>query len=246
MYRNTIISEGNLPNHIAIIMDGNGRWAKKRLMPRSFGHEAGWKRLQTLVQYAFEQGVSVVTLYALSTENLYRPKTELDALFDILRSGMEKYAEQLRTKNIQIRVIGDISLLPSDVQAILQSVQTHSERNSEKCLQIALAYGARAEIVRAVNTAIKLGEAVDEKSFAKLLYTRGVPDPDLIIRTGGEQRLSNFLLYQSAYSELYFSKKPFPDFTNSDLSRALTAYAGRNRRYGKTDEQITKDKIFHG
>lgn len=246
MYRNTIISEGNLPNHIAIIMDGNGRWAKKRLMPRSFGHEAGWKRLQTLVQYAFEQGVSVVTLYALSTENLYRPKTELDALFDILRGGMEKYAEQLRTKNIQIRVIGDISLLPSDVQAILQSVQTHSERNSKKCLQIALAYGARAELVRAVNTAIKLGEAVDEKSFARLLYTRGVPDPDLIIRTGGEQRLSNFLLYQSAYSELYFSKKPFPDFTNGDLSRALTAYAGRNRRYGKTDEQITKDKIFHG
>ncbi len=240
MYRNTIISEGNLPNHIAIIMDGNGRWAKKRLMPRSFGHQAGWKRLQSLVKYAFDQGISVITLYALSTENLYRPKVELDALFDILRSGFKKYADKLLAQNIQVRVIGDTSLLPADVQTILQNVQKRSVKNTEKRLQIALAYGSRAELVRAVNTAIKLGRVVDEKSFAKLLYTQGVPDPDFIIRTGGEQRLSNFLLYQAAYSELYFSKKPFPDFTSGDLSRALTAYRGRNRRYGKTDEQRNK------
>ncbi len=237
MDRNTIFLGENLPNHIAIIMDGNGRWAKKRLMPRSFGHQAGWKRLQKLVKYAFDQGVSIVTLYALSTENLYRPKAELDALFDILRGGFEKYAEQLFARNISVRVIGDISLLPKDVQTILQSVQRRNINSGERRLQIALAYGSRAELIRAVNTAIELGKIVDETSFARLLYTQNVPDPDLIIRTGGEQRLSNFLLYQAAYSELYFSKKPFPDFTNGDLSRALTAYAGRTRRYGKTDEQ---------
>ena len=206
-------------------------------MPRSFGHQAGWKRLQKLVKYAFDQGVSIVTLYALSTENLYRPKAELDALFDILRSGFEKYINELLARNISVQVIGDISLLPKDIQTLLQSVQKRNINSGEKRLQIALAYGSRAELVRAVNTAIKLGKIVDETSFARLLYTQNVPDPDLIIRTGGEQRLSNFLLYQAAYSELYFSKKPFPDFTNSDLSRALTAYAGRTRRYGKTDEQ---------
>lgn len=206
-------------------------------MPRSFGHQAGWKRLQKLVKYAFDQGVSIVTLYALSTENLYRPKAELDALFDILRSGFEKYINELLARNISVQVIGDISLLPKDIQTLLQSVQKRDISSGEKRLQIALAYGSRAELVRAVNTAIKLGKLVDETSFARLLYTQNVPDPDLIIRTGGEQRLSNFLLYQAAYSELYFSRKPFPDFTNSDLSRALTAYAGRTRRYGKTDEQ---------
>lgn len=206
-------------------------------MPRSFGHQAGWKRLQKLVKYAFDQGVSIVTLYALSTENLYRPKAELDALFDILRNGFEKYINELLARNISVQVIGDISLLPTDIQTLLQSVQKRNANSGEKRLQIALAYGSRAELVRAVNTAIELGKLVDETSFARLLYTQNVPDPDLIIRTGGEQRLSNFLLYQAAYSELYFSKKPFPDFTNSDLSRALTAYAGRTRRYGKTDEQ---------
>ena len=128
-------------------------------------------------------------------------------------------------------------IIPLNIQTILKSVQKRSKNNGEKRLQIALAYGSRAELIRAVNTAIKLGKMVDEQSFARLLYTQNVPDPDLIIRTGGEKRLSNFLLYQAAYSELYFSKKPFPDFTNSDLSRALTAYAGRTRSYGKTDEQ---------
>ena len=229
---------GNIPQHIAIIMDGNGRWAKKRLMPRSFGHKKGMERMVGLMEHAFSLGVKYVTVYALSTENLKRPKDELNGLFDLIRNHFTSYMERICKDNIRLRVIGDISLLPSDVQDILIENQKKTENNQNGGVQIALGYGSRAEIVRAVNTAVETGEKVTEESFSALLYTKDIPDPELMIRTGKEIRLSNFLLYQSAYTELYFTDTMFPAFSNKQLEKAIEWYATRTRRFGKTDEQI--------
>ena len=219
-------------------MDGNGRWAKKRLMPRSFGHKKGMERMVGLMEHAFSLGVKYMTVYALSTENLKRPKDELNGLFDLIRNHFTSYMERICKDNIRLRVIGDISLLPSDVQDILIENQKKTENNQNGGVQIALGYGSRAEIVRAVNTAVETGEKVTEESFSALLYTKDIPDPELMIRTGKEIRLSNFLLYQSAYTELYFTDTMFPAFSNKQLEKAIEWYATRTRRFGKTDEQI--------
>ena len=229
---------GNIPQHIAIIMDGNGRWAKKRLMPRSFGHKKGMERMVGLMEHAFSLGVKYVTVYALSTENLKRPKDELNGLFDLIRNHFTSYMERICKDNIRLRVIGDITLLPADVQEILIENQKKTENNTNGGVQIALGYGSRAEIVRAVNSAIETGKKVTEESFSALLYTKDIPDPELMIRTGKEIRLSNFLLYQSAYTELYFTDTMFPAFSNKQLEKAIEWYATRTRRFGKTDEQI--------
>lgn len=242
MDRNTIIPREKLPKHVAIIMDGNGRWAKQRLLSRSAGHREGAKRMEELTQHAFALGVEHVTLYALSTENLNRPKEELEELFGLLREHFQKYKDKDKDvenkQKIRFRALGDLSLLPEDIQEILREGERRTAEFTGKSVNLAVAYGGRSELVRAVNLAIERGEQVCEESFSKLLYTRDLPDPDLIIRTGKEMRLSNFLLYQAAYAELYFSEKMFPDFTKGDLEEAFRDYAERRRRYGKTDEQL--------
>ena len=239
--RGNKIKEGvNIPQHIAIIMDGNGRWAKKRLMPRSFGHRQGMERMIGLMEHAFDLGVSYITVYALSTENLKRPQEELEGLFNLIRKHFDEYMGRVCARGVRLRVIGDTSLLPGDVQEILRASEEKTACYEGKGINIALCYGARAEIVRAANLAIEKGEAVTEESFAKLLYTSEQPDPDLIIRTGKEVRLSNFLLWQAAYAELYFSDKMFPEFSDKDLEKAILWFSGRTRRFGKTDEQILK------
>lgn len=231
-----------MPRHIAIIMDGNGRWAKKRLMPRSMGHRYGVDRMQGLLEKAFDMGVSYVTLYALSTENLKRPQAELEGLYDLIRKHFVNAMRKICDRGVRLRIIGDISLMPEDIQALLRQAEEETLGYSGKGLNVALCYGARAEIVRAANIAVQNGQLLTEESLSSLLYTGEVPDPDLIIRTGGEMRLSNFLLYQAAYAELYFSPKMFPEFSDEDLEAAVEEYARRTRRFGKTDEQVITEK----
>ncbi len=222
-----------LPVNVGIIMDGNGRWAKKRLLPRSAGHDAGMKRIVKLVRHAREAGIKYLTLYALSTENLSRPQEELDGLFALFRKYFEVYAPKLLSENAAVRTIGDISALPQDVAEKIAQVCSRSPRDPDFTVVFAVNYGSRAEIVRAANFAAELGGKMTEEGFARLLYTSDIPDPDLIIRTGGEIRLSNFMLWQAAYAELYFTDVLFPDFTDKHFDRALKEFAGRTRRFGK-------------
>ena len=240
MRKNTIIEGGRFPKHIAIIMDGNGRWAKRRFLPRSVGHKHGMERMIGLMERAFELGVEYITVYALSTENLKRPKEEIDGLFNLMRNHFKEYIGRVCARGVRLRAIGDTSLLPEDLQEILRDSEAETAKYEGKGINVAVCYGARDEIVHAVNRAIEKGEKVTEESFANLLYTEGIPDPDLIIRTGKEVRLSNFLLYQAAYSELYFSKKMFPEFSDRDLEKAIREFGKRTRRFGKTDEQLQK------
>ncbi len=191
-----------------------------------------------LMERAFDLGVEYITVYALSTENLRRPQEEIEGLFNLIRNHFKEYIGRICERGVRFRAIGDTSLLPADVQKILRDSEADTAKYSGKGINVALAYGARDEIVHAVNRAVELGQRVTEESFSKLLYTGEVPDPDLIIRTGKEVRLSNFLLYQAAYAELYFSEKMFPAFTDRDLERAIVHFSGRTRRFGKTDEQL--------
>ena len=227
-----------VPRHVALIMDGNGRWAKARLMPRSFGHQQGLSRMVGLLEHAYDLGVEYVTVYALSTENLNRPQEELEGLYHLIRTKFKDLVRRICERGVRLRVIGDLSLLPTDVQQILRDSEAETAAYEGKGVNIALAYGARSEIVRAAKEALAAGEALTEESLSQYLYTAGQPDPDLIIRTGKEKRLSNFLLYQGAYAELYFSDKMFPEFSDEDLEAAFEEYARRTRRFGKTDEQI--------
>jgi undecaprenyl diphosphate synthase len=222
-----------VPKHVGIIMDGNGRWAKSRLLPRSAGHKMGMERMIGLLEHAFDIGIERMTLYAFSTENFSRPKEEVDALFDIFRTYFMKYMQRVIARKTRMKIIGDVTALPEDIQAQIAEAEEESSVYNEHWLNIALNYGSRPEIVRAVNLAVERGEKVTEESFSSLLYTGGQPDPDLIIRTGKEVRLSNFLLWQSAYAELYFSDKMFPDFSDKDLDEAVKNYSARQRRFGK-------------
>lgn len=223
----------NIPNHVGIIMDGNRRWAKKRLLPPSAGHSAGLKRMVALAEKAKEAGVHYMTVYALSTENLSRPQDELEKLFALIRKQFDDCVEKLLKAGAAVKVIGDLSLLPDDVRASIEDGVNKSPENAEFTFVMALGYGARSEIVRAVNTAVKSGKELTQDEFSDLLYTGGIPDPDLIIRTGGELRLSNFLLWQAAYAELYFTKVLFPDFSGREFEKALADYSARERRFGK-------------
>ena len=228
-----------VPRHVAIIMDGNGRWAKSRLMPRSFGHQQGVARMMDLMERAYELGVEYVTVYALSTENLKRPQEELEGLYNLVRNRFVDGIRKICEKGVRLRVIGEVELLPKDIQEIIRKVEAETAHFEGKGVNVALAYGARAEIVRAANQALSEGKLLTEEALSERLYTYGQPDPDLIIRTGKEKRLSNFLLYQAAYAELYFSDKMFPEFSDKDLEDAFAEYARRTRRFGKTDEQIS-------
>lgn len=231
--------ETRIPRHVAVIMDGNGRWAKKRLLPRNAGHKAGVKRMLSLVENLFDRGVRYVTLYALSTENLSRPKEELEGLYSLLRTYFTENVKKLKEKGIRLKLIGDKSLLPEDIARLAEAGERDTLAGEKGQLNLAIAYGGRQEIVRAVNAAIEGGKKVSEEEFSSLLDTKGVPDPDFLIRTGKETRISNFLLWQSAYTELYFSDKLFPNFSEKDLDAALHDYALRERRFGKVGKEET-------
>ena len=227
------MQKGKLPVHVGLIMDGNGRWAKRRLMPRSSGHKHGMNRMIALAEHAKKRGIKYLTAYTLSTENLSRPKDELDGLFDLFRNYFTENVKKLYAENSAVRIIGDVDALPEDIGGPSQEGEKNSPANAEFTMVFAINYGGRAEIINAVNRAIERGEKTDAAGFEKLLYTGGLPEPDLIIRTGGELRLSNFLTYQSAYSELYFTDVLFPDFTDEEFDKAIESYCSRERRFGK-------------
>ncbi|MGN0805460.1 MAG: polyprenyl diphosphate synthase [Candidatus Coproplasma sp.] len=221
------------PVHVGLIMDGNGRWAEKRLMPRSAGHSAGMNRMIALARKAKELGIKYLTVYALSTENLSRPKEELDKLYGLISSYFTKNVQKLIKQGAAVKVIGDLSLLPEDIASVIKEGVAASPEKADFTFIIALAYGGRGEIVNAANKAVEKGLKLSEQNLSSMLYTAGIPDPDFIIRTGGELRLSNFLMWQAAYAELYFTDTLFPDFTNGKFEKALADFASRKRRFGK-------------
>lgn len=227
------IPADRIPFHVGIIMDGNGRWAKGRFMPRSFGHKKGMERMIDLVEHAFDLGVNTLTVYALSTENLSRPEKELEGLYSLFRTYFSGYVGDLMERGGRVRILGDLTALPEDIRLLAHKAEKDSESLTEHTVNIALNYGSRPEILRAVNLAVAAGKTVTEDEFSALLYTGGQSDPDLIIRTGKETRLSNFLLWQAAYAELYFSPKMFPDFSDDEFDKAILDYASRDRRFGK-------------
>ncbi|MBI5573778.1 MAG: isoprenyl transferase [Elusimicrobia bacterium] len=224
----------NIPKHIAIIMDGNGRWAKKRGLPRLYGHHAGMKSVREVVRAAINAGVGVLTLYAFSTENWNRPKSEIKGLFGLLKLFIKKELSDLHKNNVKVKIIGRFFALPIDIVKLVKEATEKTSKNTGMILNIALNYGGRQEIVDAVNKIITEGvyKKVDEKIFEKYLYTTGLPSPDLVIRTSGENRISNFLLWQSAYSEFYTTETLWPDFKKKNLMEAISEYQKRNRRFG--------------
>lgn len=225
----------NLPAHVAVIMDGNGRWAEARNLPRTAGHRAGADAVRKVVEECARLGISVLTLYAFSSENWARPKTEISALFSLLVEFLGKETGRLVEQGIRLMVIGDIDGLPVACRVALGHAMAKTANGGRMTLNLALNYGGRAEIVRAARTLAALGpDEITEEKFSQCLYTAGQPDPDLLIRTSGEQRLSNFLLWQCAYSEMYFTPVYWPDFDAARLHEALEDYAGRKRRFGGT------------
>ena len=229
----------NLPKHIAIIMDGNGRWAKKRGLGRSAGHKAGAKTLEKITRYAGNLGVSNLTVYAFSTENWKRPKEEVDALMVLLGEYLDDYKRLIGDDNIRIRIVGSKEGLSDEILQKIAVVEKATEENDGLTLNIALNYGSREELTTAVRkmcSCVKDGilsiDEIDEETIGRYLYTSHSPDPDLIIRPSGERRLSNFLLWQSAYSEFWFDEINWPDFTSDDLDRAIIDFQKRNRRFG--------------
>jgi len=241
----THIDEDRLPKHIAIIMDGNGRWAKKRGFARTFGHENGAKAVREIVEGCAKLGVKNLTLYAFSTENWKRPKFEIQTLMRLLISSLKKEIKTLQDNNIKLNTIGNLDNLPSKVHKELLDVMDKTKQNTRMTLTIALSYGSREELVsvfkelafKVKNNIISI-ENIDDSIINEHLYTRNLPDVDLLIRTSGEQRISNFLLWQIAYAELYFTNTLWPDFTKEDLNHAIIEYQKRERRFGKTSEQI--------
>ncbi len=241
-----IIKETNsIPQHIAIIMDGNGRWAKKRHLDRVEGHRAGVKAVKEIVKASVKLGIKVLTLFAFSKENWNRPKDEVSALMDLLKRYLKSDIKELMENNIRVRIIGDINDLPEDIQVSLKEVVEKTSKNTGMNLVFALSYGGRAEILSAVKRILNdsrngliTPEKLSPDVFERYLYTAGLPDPDLLIRTSGEYRISNFLLYQIAYTEIYVTKKLWPDFTREDLIQAIRDYQRRERRFGMTSDQI--------
>ena len=237
------IDETNLPKHIAITMDGNGRWAKSKGKLRIFGHKNGVKSVRDTVEGAAEIGIEYLTLYAFSSENWNRPEREVNALMTLLVSAINKETKTLMDNNIRLSTIGDINKLPLKAQKELQEAIIKTKDNTRMTLVLALSYSGRGEIINAVQNIIKDGkkpEEINEDTFQQYLTTKSVPDPELLIRTSGEYRISNFLLWQIAYSELYFTDTLWPDFRRADLYKAILNYQSRERRFGKTTEQLQK------
>jgi len=226
-----------VPDSVAVIMDGNGRWAKRRLMPRSMGHRAGMERVKDIVRWSSDIGIKALTLYAFSTENWKRPKEEVSVLMSLLIEYLKKELAELLSENVRFKVIGIDEGLPKEVLAILRDSEDATKNNTGLHLNVAVNYGGRREITDAVKSIIddvKNGKIsdVDEQTISDHLYTAGEPDPDLVIRTSGELRISNFLLYQIAYSEFYFTDVSWPDFDEKEYFKALKEYEKRQRRFG--------------
>lgn len=227
------LDPARVPAHIAIIMDGNGRWAKKRGLPRIFGHRAAMKTVREIVTECADLGVKALTLYAFSTENWTRPEKEISGLMALLRAYLKSELKTFTKNNIRLSVIGDVSKLPQAAAKELLATRDKTSHNTGMVLNLALNYGGRDDIVRAARKAAAAGmKEIDEEGFSALLDTAGLPDPDLMIRTSGEMRLSNFLLWQLAYAELYVTPVLWPDFRAKDLREAITEYQARDRRYG--------------
>lgn len=230
------------PRHIAIIMDGNGRWANRRGMPRRFGHSAGAERFREISEYCGELGVEALSVFAFSTENWNRPQDEVDGILDLLRRYLDESCEKLAQKNARLRFLGRLDALPADILEKIDRINRISAEQTGIIVNVCINYGGRADVVdaaRAFAARCAAGQAnpdeLDERTFSSYLYTKDVPDPDLLIRTGGEMRISNFLLWQSAYAELYFTDTLWPDFDAGELDRAIAWFAGRKRRFGRAE-----------
>lgn len=233
------MEERKVPRHVAIILDGNGRWAKKRMLPRNAGHAAGSKNVEKICAAAWDMGIEYVTMYAFSTENWSRPKEEVDALMKLLHSYLKDCLKTSKKNNMQVRVIGDISKLDKDLQERIIELERVSAENTGLHFQVALNYGSRDEIKRSIISIANevkdgslLPEDITEDIISSHLDTSTIPDPDLMIRTSGEQRLSNYLLWQLAYAEFYFTDVLWPDFSKKDLQKAVEFYQSRDRRFG--------------
>lgn len=229
----------NIPQHVAIILDGNGRWAKSKGMPRNYGHAQGSKNVERICEEAWRMGIKYLTVYAFSTENWNRPKDEVDALMKLLRNYMKTCLKTAAKNDMKVRVIGDLSGLDEDIRSRILELQEATKGNGGLNFQIAINYGSRDEILRAVRKIAEdcregkvEPEKIDETVFEQYLDTHEIPDPDLLIRTSGEQRLSNYLLWQLAYTEFYFTDVLWPDFTKEELEKAVLKYNERDRRYG--------------
>ena len=229
----------NIPQHVAIILDGNGRWAKAKGMPRNYGHAQGSKNVERICEDAYRMGIKYLTVYSFSTENWNRPKSEVDALMKLLRNYMKTCLKTAEKNRMRVRVIGDISRLDADIRERILELEEASKNNDGLNFQIAINYGSRDEMLRAMRKMgrdIKEGrlepEQISEETFEQYLDTHDIPDPDLLIRTSGELRLSNYLLWQLAYTEFYFTEVPWPDFSKEDLQKAIEQYNQRDRRYG--------------
>lgn len=233
-----------MPRHVAIILDGNGRWARAKGMPRNYGHVQGAKTVEVICEEAYKMGIQYLTVYAFSTENWNRPKDEVDALMKLLRNYMKTCLQTAKKNRMCVRVLGEKSRLDEDIRTRIEELEMATRENDGLHFQIAINYGGRDEIVRGMKKMIDRvktgnldpGEITEEK-FGGFLDTAGIPDPDLLIRTCGEQRISNFLLWQLAYTEFYFTPVPWPDFTKEELIKAVEAYNHRDRRYGRVEEE---------
>ncbi len=235
----------SLPRHVAIIMDGNGRWAKRRGLPRVMGHRRGVESVKKVVETARKMGIEALTLYAFSTENWRRPATEVAALMELLATFLRREAPNMMANNIRLTAIGQIDRLPDSAGRALREVMAQTAANTGLVLNLALSYGSRDEIIRASRrfaadcvAGRRQPEELDEELFAAYLDTAGLPDPDLVIRTSGEFRLSNFLLWQLSYAELYITDTPWPDFREAEFRAAIADFQGRQRRFGRTGEQV--------
>lgn len=229
------MSAAPVPRHIAVVMDGNGRWAQKRFLPRVAGHKQGVEAVRTLIRAGSERGVDVLTVFAFSSENWQRPADEVSFLMDLFLRALREEVQKLHSNGVRFRVVGDVSVLGAETRSLIEEAEALTAANSRLCLNVAVNYGGRWDIEQAVAKATAAGESA---AFAQWLSFAGQPDPDLFIRTGGERRVSNFMLWQLAYTELYFSDILWPDFDEAELARALAWYASRERRFGKTGEQV--------
>ena len=227
-----------MPRHVAIVMDGNGRWAKKRFLPRLAGHRQGYESLRRMVNLCLDRGIEVLTVFAFSSENWKRPAEEVSGLMDLLVKGLMREVPKLGEQGVRMEFPGERQGLPELVRNSLEQARAQTAANDRLLLNICFNYGGRWDIVQAAQQLALRGEAITEASLSAALSMAQVPDPDLVIRTGGEQRISNFLLWQSAYSEFFFSDKLWPDFDTAEFDRALDCYAGRERRFGLISEQL--------
>ena len=231
-----------IPHHIAIVMDGNGRWATRRYLPRVAGHKKGVDALRACVRHCCERGVRVLTVFAFSSENWNRPPEEVSGLMELLAVALAREVPQLHAEGVRILFVGNRAALSDKVRAGLQQAEAATASNQRLTFNICFNYGGRWDIAQAAASLAAKGEPVTEASLDRAMALSHVPDPDLLIRTGGEQRISNFLLWQGAYSELYFSDKLWPDFDEAAIDAAIADYAGRERRFGKTSEQVAPGK----